>query len=286
MKAHRAVTFILLSFLLVASFACCPGEKLPPGVTVDGIVEEAIAAGADLDTCQFDLYMTMDVLMTMLGQTVESTIMMYSNGTIDESNEKMHIDMYMNMEAAGEGYMEMSGEMYIIDNWIYMKTEMSGAPPVWMKAPMEVGDWEQQDIALQQIEWLSNAEVKFLKTEAIDGTECYVLQVTPELEKLWALMQGVWGESLEIPPGLNLEDVITDFSVKQWIAKDTYFTRKATQNFSVVLTAGSLGISPEPSGDFDAFADVAITMTIHHINEPVAIELPPEAEEAMELPEL
>lgn len=284
MKALRFIAFAVLSILLLTTFACCAGEELPPGITVEGIVDEALDAGANLDTCQFDVYMTIDMLMTMLGETFESKIIMYGNGTIDESNEKMYMYMYMNVEMAGQQALETSGKMYIVEDWIYAKMEILGEPATWMKAPIEAGDWEQHDIASLQIDWLLDAEAQFLRSETVDEIDCYVLQVTPDLEKLWALMQWAGMEELGLTPGLDLNDVITDFSVKQWIAKDTYFTRKTTQNLTMVLSSESLGISPELAGDFHASAEVVVTITTHHINEPVTIELPPEAEDAVVVP--
>lgn len=286
MKAKTFIVLVVLTILLVVTFACCPGEELPPGVTVDGIVEEAIAAGVDLDTYQFDMYMTMDMVMAMMGETFESTFIMYSEGAIDESNEKMYMDMYMYMEMAGEEGLETSGEMYIVEDWMYAKLEMLGEPATWMKAPIEAGDWEQHDMASLQVNWLSDAEVTFVRSETVDGTECYVLEVTPELEKLWALMQWAGMEEVGLSPDLDLNDVIKDLSVTQWIAKDTYFTRKTTENLTMVFSAELLGISPELAGDFEVSANTAVTITMNHINEPVTIELPPEAEEAIEVPDL
>ena len=283
MKARGFIALMVLSIILVATFACCPGETLPPGVTVEGIVEDAIATDAELDTCQFDMYTTMDMRMTMLGETIEFTMIMDAEGAIDEPNEKIYMGMDMIMEITGEADMEMSTKMYLVEDWMYMYIQ--GEEPEWLKAPVEVGDWEEIDIASLQIDWLSDAEVEFLRTETVDGTECYVLELSPDLGKLWALMQPV-GAGEVLPPGLDLEDVITDFAVKQWIAKDTYFTLKTTVNLTMVLTPESLGIPPELVGDLDASADMAATITMHHINEPVTIELPPEAEDAVEVPEL
>jgi hypothetical protein len=102
------------------------------------------------------------------------------------------------------------------------------------------------------------------------------------METLWALLQWAGAEG-GLPPDLDLEEVIADFSVMQWIAKDTYFTRKTTVNLLMVFTPESLGLTPEPYSSFVPTADMAITIIMHHINQPVTIELPPEAADAEEM---
>lgn len=272
MKAKRSIAFILFSILLVATFACGPGEELPPGVTVEGITDQAISANAGIDTYRFDMVMTMEEETSKVKMTSQMS------GAIDEPSEKMYMDMDMIMEMPGEEDMEISMEMYLVEDWMYMKMEVPGEPPIWMKSPMEVGDWEEWDIGSQQLDWLIDAEVEFLRTETVDGTECYVLKVTPDLEKLWEWALQQIGE--EPIPGLDLEELISDFSVEQWVAKDTYLIVKD-------VTEMTMKFGPEVTGmPFEMTYDIAATTVIYDINQPVTIELPAEAEEAEEVPEL
>ena len=275
MKARGFVALMVLTIVLAATFACCPGETLPPGVTVEGIVEDAIAADAELDTCQFDLDMTMDIQMTMRGETFEATMTSDMSGAIDEPNEEMYMDMVIIMKMTGEPDTDMSTEMYVVDDWMYMNMTVPDEPTGWTKAPVEVGDWEEQDVASQQIDWLLDAEVQFLRSETVNGTECYVLEVRPDLEKLWALMQLAAGADEELPPEVDLSEIITDFSVEQWIAKDTYFIRKSTVEMTMAFSFEG----------FEMTYDIAATILIYDINEPVTIELPPEAADAVEVSE-
>jgi len=271
---------MVLTIVLAATFACCPGETLPPGVTVEGIVEDAIAADAELDTCKLDADMTTAIGVTMEGETFEGTVTSEMSGAFDEENRRMSLNVDTIIEMTGEEDVVMGMEMYIVGDWMYMKMEMPGEPTGWMKAPVEVGDWEEQDVASQQIDWLLDAEVEFLRNGTIDGTECYILKVRPDLEKLWALMQLAAGADEELPPEVDLSEIITDFSVEQWVDKDTYFIRKSTIDMTMKF-------SPEVTGmPFEMTWDIAMTILIYDINEPVTIELPPEAEDAVAVPEL
>jgi glycine betaine/proline transport system substrate-binding protein len=93
---------------------------------------------------------------------------------------------------------------------------------------------------------------------------------------------GVMGE--DILPGIDedfLEDVFQDFSVRQWIAKDTYFLIKAEMDMTLELTPAAMGF-PEEEGLVTM--DIKMDMLAYDYNQPVSIELPQEAEEATREP--
>ncbi len=243
-------------------------------ISAEEIAEAAILAEAEFNTYQFDV--DYEITMEIPGETPVTTTM-DMNGAFDFANEKMHMDMQMTMSTPPET-VQMSIEMYLVGDWMYMKMEMPGLPPeimgTWFKVRMselELEDlWEQQDIAGQQFDLLVGfSEVEFLGTEMVNGVECYKLQVTPDIETLWAWAQIQEGtEGLD--PGLDPEEVITDFSYVLWVAKDTYFTVKTVVEMTMTVEGESMGM--------------AVTVLVFDINEPVTIELPPEAEAAEELP--
>ena len=290
MTVLRFIALIALSILLVAAVACGttegPVETPTPtpisGVTAEQIRDQTIAACDELDTCQFQMDMTMDMSMAAEGEITNFLIAVNADGAMDRPSENLYMDIYMTLEIPGVEHMEASIEAYIVEDWIYMGQEFPPEPAVWTKSPLTEDEWEKQDIASQQLDLLLDFEAELLGTEAVDGTECYVLKLTPDMEELWALLQWAGAEG-GLPPDLDLEEVIADFSVMQWIAKDTYFTRKTTVNLTMVFTPESLGLTPEPYSSFVPTADMAITIIMHHINEPVTIELPPEAAEAEEM---
>jgi len=251
-------------------------------VTAEQIRDQATAVGNNLDTYQFDLDMAMEVSMTMPGVAIESTVTMEGGGAIDEANGRMIQDMQMGIESTGEAPQQVQMEMYMVDDYVYMRVVAPDAPQGWMKFAMPEGYWSEYDIASQQLDVLLDVEVELLGADTVDGTECYVLGVTASLEKLWGMMQMVVPEQL--PPGLGLEQLVTDFSVQQWIAKDTFFTRKVIAGMTMILPPEAFGVPPEQVEDSDGTANIAMTFLMHHINQPVSITLPPGAEEAEEVP--
>jgi len=271
MKGRRLVVTLVVAILLLSGSACAgqgvlTGTATPPptGISAEQIAEAAMAAGARLDTCQFDV----DMDMAVAGKT---SMTMDMNGAVDKADRKMHADMQMTTLTPES--VEMGMEMYLVGGWMYMKMEIPGMPSemsIWMKSQIPQDAWKQQDVVTQQLDLLADfVEVGLLGTKMIGGIECYKLRVAPDLEKLWTWAQMQEGME-EQAPDLDPEDVISDFSILQWVATDTYFPVKSTVDMTMTIEAESI--------------DLHMTMLMHHINEPVTIELPPEAVAAVEMP--
>lgn len=257
---------VLLCAVLLLSGAACGGEGSiappPEGVLAVQVRDSTIAAEAELDTCQFD--MTMDMIVT--GGQTPGTITTDATGAIDEPSEEMYMNMYISMEVSELGDMEAWMGWYFVEGWMYMGMEMYGEE-MWLKTLMTEELWEEQDIVSQQLDILLDSEVELVGTQTVGGTECYVLDVAPDLAKLWdwAQMQ----EWMEEDTGFDPEDVISEFSVRQWIATDTYFPVKAVIEMTMTIESQTI--------------DMTMTMLMYDFNEPVSIVLPPEAEDAVEV---
>jgi len=250
-------------------------------ITAEEIRDQAVAADTEVHTCQFDLDITMVASMTLPGETFEGIFMMNIDGAIDEPNQRMSLYMQVRMEETGAAPEQTQGEIYLVDDYVYTKIE-GGVPEGWGKFAMPEGFLDEYDISSQQLDILLDVEVELQGTDTVDGTECYVLEVIPDLEELWELIE-VAGAAGLVPPGLDLEQSLTGFSVRQWVATDTFFIRKSDISMTMVVLAESLGLPAEQAED-EAIVDVAITFLMHHINQPVTITLPPGAEEAEEVP--
>lgn len=286
MKIKLFGAVLLCAVLLLTGAACGGGEgsitPAPEGVLAEQVRDSTIAAEAELDTCQFDMDMTMQMWATMEGETYELIMDVDAYGAMDVPNEEMYVDMDISMEMTGLGSMEVPMEMYFVDDWVYVGTEIYGEE-IWLKTPMTEELWEEQDIVSQQLDILVGVEVELVGTQTVAGTECYVLDVTPDMDELAELM-ALSGAEEGPSPGVDYAEVITEFSVRQWVATDTYFTRKLDIDVSMVFTPESLGIPSWQAEDFYATGDMAIIITMHHFNEPVSITLPPEAADAEYVP--
>ena len=268
-----------LVLVMVLTFTACAGLPSAQEI-VDGVFEPP----DDISTYQFDMDMTMDMAGEAEGEVFEAAMAVDFSGTVDIENRQMKADMTMNMAMPGEDEMEMGMEMYLISDMMYMMMDVPEMGPMWMKSEMPEGTWEEMSQVESQIELLEVAQVKAIGSETVRGVDCYVIQLIPDVEQLWQLVMQqaeVTGEGMpDVEEGF-LQEMFRSFSVKQWIAKDTYFLTKAEIDMVVELTPEAMGY---PGEEGVMTMDIAISLLAHSYNQPVSIVLPPEAEEAIEVP--
>jgi len=192
------------------------------------------------------------------------------------------MDMTMSVAMIGEDEMEMGTEMYLIGDMVYMLMEIPEMEPMWMKSEVPEGYWEEMNQVESQIELLEVAQVEVIGSEMVGGIDCYVLQLTPDLERLWqiAAQQARVKEASALTEEL-LQEMFQSFSVKQWAAKDTYFLTKVEIDMATELTPEAMGF---PGEEGVITMDMAMNLLTYNYNQPVSIVLPPEAEEAVEIP--
>jgi uncharacterized membrane protein len=185
----------------------------------------------------------------------------------------------------------MNMEMYLVDNTFYIMTDVPVMGPTWMKLemPEEMPEeyWEPADLMELQAEFLEAVEVEVTGREKVGDVDCYVLEATADIEQLWQLvMQQLEATGMEmddIPEEFEglLDEISPSYSVKIWIAKDTYFLTKVEIDLAIELTSEAMGAL---DAEGEMAIDMALTLLAYDHNQPVSIELPPEAENAVEMP--
>ena len=277
----RKILAISLLLVMVLSFTAC-GEELP---TAQEIVDGAVRALDDVTSYQFEMTTTMDVSGESEGEAFEGATATDQSGTLDLANRQMHTFTTMNTVGTGTYGMDRTQETYIIDDMVYtMTVDTPDSEPSWMKSEMPAELWEQMNQIKPQIEILGTSAVEIVGSEQLDGVDCYVLESTPDTEQLWQLFMQQMGTASDMAPDITmrvLDEMCENYSAKQWIAKDSYFLMKVEVEISMELTPEIMG-SPEEEGE--AAVAIRIIMLVYDYNQPVSIELPPEAEEAIEVP--
>jgi hypothetical protein len=274
----KKIVTISLAVVVVISLAACAKEdgELPSSQEiVNGVIESL----DDIRTYQFDMDMTMDVAGEAEGEAFEVTMVMDSSGAVDVENRQMSMDATQSMSMIGQPEMEMGMEMYIVGDMIYMLTEMTGMEAMWVKSEMPEGYWEKMSQVEYQTELLEAAQLEVIGSEMVGDIDCYVLQLTPDLEQLWQFYIQQAQVTGEVPEE-SLQEIFQSFSVKQWIAKDTYFLTNAGIDMVMELTPEDMGY-PEEEGVMTL--DITMSFWGYDYNQPVSIELPPGAEEAVEM---
>ena len=278
----RKILLLSLAFVLCFAFGGCveKEETLTPE-QIEQIVIAAVNAVAGAETYKYD----MDMFMTMavVGGTDPGTMTMGANttGVIDNTNQEMQIVMDTTMNVPQQEEHVTQVEMYIVDEWVYVK---SSVDEQWMKTGLTPEMWETQKQAEQQIELLKTAkEVKFLGTEVVDGIQCYVFEIVPDMEKLAEYLAQ---QQSMLYGGLDIAELVELFAnmsiqIKEWVAEDSLFLTKAATHMLMELSPEDVGATEE---DFEKWSiDTTVEVLAHDYNQPVSVELPPEALEASEI---
>ena len=275
---------LALSLVLILAFAFvgCAEEELTQE-EVDQIVANAVAASAEVDSYKFDMNMPMTTIEVIGGaQPGEMAMAVDGAWVVDNASQEMQMTMNMTMDIPGQGEQEMAMETYLVGEWMYMKMSMDEQ---WMKMQLTEEMWETQSQIDQQVELLETAtEVNYLRSENVDGTACYIMEIVPSMEALGNLLSQRLGmipgmEGIDFP--VDLASLFKEMSFKQWIAKDSYLTMKSGAHMLMEMSPGDVGATGE---DFEKMTmSMDMVTEVYDYNQAVSIELP---EEALEAPEM
>jgi hypothetical protein len=211
---------------------------------------------------------------------------MEMTGAFDNKEKKMSMVMDMNMAAPDEEPMKMAMEMYYVDGWMYAMIDIPLMSPQWMKSEVPyadvMGEMEGIDFSQSMLDMLTAAEAVVTGMETVEGMDCYVIELTPDMQKFWDMAmqqtQMTGDEMPELPVDV-LEEMMRDVSVKYWIAKDTYYLVKTDMGGIIEISPEAMDM-PGEEGSFTMDFDMSILM--YDFDKSVSIVLPPEAEDAVE----
>ena len=212
-------------------------------------------------------------------------MVMNCRGTLDVENRQMMMDVVMNTEILGEADAEWRWETFLLDDMIYTGLNIPEVVPIWVKSEIPEGYWENANQVKAQLEFVKTSQVELIGSEEVTGVDCYLLQLTPDMWQLWQMVTQqakITGEAVPEVDQELIKDTFRSFSVKQWIAKDTYFLMKTEEVMFLELTPEAIGF---PGEEGIVNSDITISLLAYNYNQPVSIVLPPEAEGAIGPPE-
>ncbi len=289
----------LIAVLVIASvmmFSGCVEKEIEieeeKKMSVADIKAEVLANAEETDTYKFDMDVTMKMLVSNETNDTEMTTISNGRGVLDVADKKMKLYMNTSMETneTTEVPEPMEMEMYLINTTMYMKMNLGipGLPPQWTKMEMPEGyeeSWASQNQLEQQMELLDISEVELLADEELNGVDCYVLKIVPDMEKFWnSTMAAVMARSTQgLAPGIDLQKILKSMSTKEWIAKDTMYPMKTQMEILLVVRSEDLSI-PDTVEGFTMTADEKVELLFYDYNQPVSIELPEAAEAAAGMP--
>jgi hypothetical protein len=272
---------LLLAFTMSLGLAGCGSE-----VSAQTISSNAINNSSELTSTKFEASMSM--VMEIIGGSDPGKAKMLGNaaGSIDFANMEMQMTLNGSMNFPGSGGdVDMAEAMYLTGGWFYVWMSVPGEVDQWVKEKLPDYAWTSANPLDQQIEFLQTAfQVTKLGTEKIDGVDCYIIQVTPDMEALskWLLSQQ---QSTGLDMGnIDLSKMFKSYSVKEWISKDAYLPVKADINVSLEILPQDMGDTPESAGMDKMTINMSEQVKYYDHGKPVIIQLPPEAQNAEEIP--
>jgi len=284
----------LIAVLVIASammFSGCVEEE-EKKMSAAEIKAMVLANAEETNTYKFDMNVVMKMLLSNETSDTEMTTISKGRGVVDSIAKKMKLNMNTSMEIPETtevpGPMEM--EMYLINNTMYTKMDLGipELPAQWTKMEMPEGyeeSWASQNQLEQQMELLNISEVELLDDDELNGVDCYVLKIVPDMGKFWnSTMAAVMDKSTQgLAPGMDLQKILKSMSTTEWIAKDTMYPMKTQMAVRLVVSSEDLAI-PDMVEEFTMTADEEVEMRFYDYNKPVSIELPELAEAAAGLP--
>ena len=227
------ICIIILSLLV----AGCGASEDPTQLTLadlEQILDDAVTATTEADS--FAVNMAMNLSADMTGSDEGSLYAeMTGDGAFDVANEAMKMDMTMSF-SMDMGFMDISMEditveAYNVDGWQYQHITIPDVEDEWTKMPTthDDADMMDPDYMKDQIDLLkSSAQLEGLRTEEVDGIECYVIKVTPDAQKIadWISEQSMMNEQVPAGELQEFEDLMDNVDITVWIAEDSDYLMK------------------------------------------------------------
>jgi hypothetical protein len=271
MKKLLKITIISL----IAGTLLISGCTTTDTISAAQIKANALQSAANVTSYRFSLTGTMEATIGNDTESFTENVSLTLSGAVDLSNEKAMIDIEVTRvdEDAGQSVEEQI-LIYIINTILYTGGD------TWVK--QNVTDFDsifqlfsgsqyiRADMEMQRL-LLETATVAKLNDEAVNGVNCYVLQIEePDLEQLFDLILG----QEAIGSAENLSEILKGWTIKQWIAKDTSYLTKAYNKVTIELIEMDLFFGYSMNMEMD------VTILFSDYNEAINIELPEEAENA------
>jgi hypothetical protein len=282
------VTGIIVLTLCISSVGCGE-EELPESVDV---IDGYVAAQGSIESVEMESEVSMKIVADIpkeemsIGAMTNMDVNMDMYIASDEKNERMHTVIDMNMAALDEDPTEIKLDMYYLDGWMYVMMDMPMMDPQWMKTDIPYDECleglSELDLASSLTEMMEVAHATITGSEKIDGVDCYVVELTPDMDEIWDMVMHqmqMAGTGMSDVPVENFDEMVESFSVKYWIAKDTYYLAKSEMIVKMEITPEAMGVYDEEGS---VSLDMNMSLHMFNYNKELSFELPSEAEDAIE----
>jgi len=268
----RSFVLILVILAVLVLVGCGSPETK---VSADKVVQDALAAQAEVDTSTMEITIEATAEGTANGMDIGVSLDGLATGTMDWANKKMkgHMGLNVDLTAPMAFNTQVTGDMYTFDNISYIKLVFMGSDN-WTKTALPMDFWYTQENEQFIENILQAADAESLPDQKVGSVNCYVLKLNPDYAALQTMLEQQADTGEEVP---DIASLISSLSIKVWVAKDTTYVTKIEVVMDANIPAEVLGGA---AGGEGLTVHLSVTMEMTDVNEPVSIELPADAQNA------
>jgi hypothetical protein len=247
------------------------------GLTDQQIVSKIIDTSNNIKS----LKLGMDLSENMGNVSVKET----GTASVNNVTKEMLMNINTEMDNTLGGTQTDTMDEYLTGGYLYIKQNINGTDQ-WEKIKVDESKWTAEDQLAQQIVFLQTAtSISRLDDETVNGLDCYVFQITPDMAEVLKWMQSQSQSSAELQD-LN-PDVFKSTTLKMWIDKKSSFPQKENIDLVMEITSADIGdtTTTTTTPSFDITMTMSGDITYTDYNVPVTIQLPAAAQNAVEMPQ-
>jgi hypothetical protein len=252
--------FLALALFLSAAVAGCASNSNSPAVnptptatvkalSAQEVLNNSLEAAKKITTVTMNSNLNLDLEVTGGTQPGKVSIALTGNGAIDTTAKNLHMTANIKATLPGQGEQNIVIEVFVVNGYVYAKYNLPVLGEQWSKTKLTEADWNKMSQG-QFPQMLSAMLTPNLgPSENVNGVDCYVLTVAPDLKALTAWLQSQIGQSQmgQGPQALNqfdLGQILQNTAFKQWTDKRTFLPVKDTLSLSASLDSKVLANIP------------------------------------------
>jgi hypothetical protein len=247
-------------------------EKVVVDPALQTLVSDVSSTLSKTGRYKIDLDMQAYIEMVSGKESDQGNFIVTGKGYLNKIDKEMNIILNLNVDILGKKAGTTS-ETYITQGWKY---EKPGSNKEWKKTKLTDELWNSgsKSSYLDTDRLKSPSSIELIGNETIDGVDCQVLKIKPDLS---IALNRVLLDQYSSFFGLNKIDTsfIKELTVKEWIAKDTHLPLKEEVRSYAEIGPEILGLT---TADFDKMNMTMIyVIKFYDYNITVPISLPPAA---------
>lgn len=275
-KSINIFLTVTITAIIMASVSACAREEPLP--TLEDILPGALQNMGNIQNYELDV--DIDIRAKIQGgeNEGETVYQVKTDGLIDleMKNLKMYTGTYVIRPPDTFAQQQNSLSMYILDGTLYLLTNGYREGSQWVKADALDEYWDGLNFTASQKDFLSSSNIKVTGREKINEIDCYILEITPDTEQLKTMIaqQLTLAGQFNLLALLNDVDFPEEISLKQWLAEDSLLVQQGHVEVELTVPAD------ESTEEIRSLA-ISFNMQTTNHNQPVSIQLPPDAKVAV-----